>query len=159
MTDDPVLDSWLAEGQGVAAVVRGGRSDRPGPDAAARRHRSLRDRVRGRARGDGRGLPARDPAMGRVVAVKVLLVEGIDARARDRFVREVRASARVEHDHVVRVYATSGPEDPVAYFAMEYLAGPTLADEVRDRGRVEPTARPRSWPRWPPGWRRRTPRA
>jgi serine/threonine protein kinase len=83
---------------------------------------------------------ARDRTIGRIVALKVLRPELIDDRARLRFLREARAAGRVEHDHVVRVYATSEPSDQVLYLAMEYLGGPSLAGllKSRDRGWLGP---------------------
>jgi tetratricopeptide (TPR) repeat protein/tRNA A-37 threonylcarbamoyl transferase component Bud32 len=81
---------------------------------------------------------ARDRRMGRTVALKVLHPSLAGDRDRRRFFQEVRASARVEHDHVVRVYDTSDPADRLPYLAMEYLAGPSLAEEIRSRQRLEP---------------------
>ncbi len=138
LTDDPELASWMAEGSGERATLPGAGPEAaaPAPLPTAIGPYAIEAEV-GRG-GMGVVYRARDPAMGRVVALKVLRAEGIDRAARERFVREVRALARVEHDHVVRVYTTSGPDEPVAYFAMEYLAGPSLAEEVRDRGRIDP---------------------
>ena len=79
-----------------------------------------------------------DRTTGRVVAVKVLFVGNDDARTRRRFVQEVRAAARVDHDHIVRLYATSDPADRVPYFVMEYIAGPSLAELIASRGRIAP---------------------
>ena len=84
---------------------------------------------------------ASDRTTGRVVALKVLRPDPADGRARERFVREIRAAARVEHDNVVRVYSTSDPADPVLYFAMEYLAGASLAGRLRERARAARLAR------------------
>jgi serine/threonine-protein kinase len=81
---------------------------------------------------------ARDRTLGRVVALKVLRPDLDDDRARRRFVREVRAAAAVEHDHVVRVYATSEPSEPVLSFAMEFVDGPSLADRIAAEGRLAP---------------------
>ncbi len=81
---------------------------------------------------------ARDRRIGRLVALKVLRPELIDDPARRRFVREVRAAALVEHDHVVRVYAASDPSDPIPYLVMEYISGPSLAGEIRVRQRLSP---------------------
>ena len=80
---------------------------------------------------------ARDETTGRTVALKVLRRGGDDSRARRRFVQEVRA-ASVEHDNIVRLYATSDPESPVPYFAMEYIPGPSLAGMNQEAGRIEP---------------------
>ena len=81
---------------------------------------------------------ARDRTLGRIVALKVLRHDVDDERVRQRFAREVRAAARVEHDYLVRVYATSDPTELVLYFAMEYVAGPSLALRVRAQGRLAP---------------------
>ena len=84
----------------------------------------------------GKVYRARDQTTGRVVAVKVLFVGNDDARTRRRFVKEVRAAARVDHDHIVRLYATSDPADRVPYFVMEYIAGPSLAELIASSGRI-----------------------
>ena len=80
---------------------------------------------------------AHDRTTGQVVALKVLNAGADDERLRRRFIQEVRAAARVEHDNVVRLYATSDPTERVPYFAMEYLAGPSLADEIVVKGRID----------------------
>lgn len=81
---------------------------------------------------------ARDRTTGRLVALKVLQVVGDDRRVRRRFMQEVRAAARVDHDHIVRLYSTSDPSDRVPYFVMEYVAGPSLAERTADLGRIPP---------------------
>ena len=80
---------------------------------------------------------ARDRTTCRLVALKVLFA-GDDERTRRRFAREVRAVAQVEHDHIVRLYATGDPTDPILYFVMEHLAGPSLGAEIAERGRIAP---------------------
>lgn len=70
---------------------------------------------------------ARDRAMNRLVALKVMKLNVFDAAsARDRFAREVRAMARIEHSNLVPIYH-SGEFRGVPYFTMRYLAGGTLA--------------------------------
>jgi tetratricopeptide (TPR) repeat protein/predicted Ser/Thr protein kinase len=81
---------------------------------------------------------ARDRATGRIVALKILHGSSANDRNRRRFIQEVRAAASVEHDNVVRLYSTYDPPDGQPYFVMEYVAGPTLADELRIRRRLEP---------------------
>jgi tetratricopeptide (TPR) repeat protein len=81
---------------------------------------------------------ARDRNTGRRVALKVLFAGNDDERARRRFVQEVRAAAGVDHDHIVRLYATSDPADPIPYFVMEYVAGPSLAELISSRVRIAP---------------------
>jgi eukaryotic-like serine/threonine-protein kinase len=81
---------------------------------------------------------ARDRTTGRRVALKVLFAGNDDERIRRRFLQEVSAAAKVEHDHIVRLYATSDPSDQIPYFVMEYVAGPSLADAISARGRIPP---------------------
>lgn len=151
LSDDPELELWLAEGQsddrsGLAqrAALFGPRSSgAPGTcrprDVAGLTALGPYDIEAEVGRG-GMGVVyrARDRTIGRIVALKVLHPDLADDRARRRFVREVRAAARVEHDHVVRVYATSHPSEPVLYFAMEYLGGPSLAARIRAAGALDP---------------------
>jgi serine/threonine-protein kinase len=79
-----------------------------------------------------------DGELQRRVAIKVLRPELAHARARARFVREAQAAARVRHDHIVGVYAVASPPDGPPYLAMEYVAGPTLADRIRTEQRLAP---------------------
>ena len=81
---------------------------------------------------------ARDRTTGRLVAVKVLFAGNDDERTRRRFVQEVRAAAKVDHDHIVRLYATSDPSDRIPYFVMEYVPGPSLAERISGQGRIPP---------------------
>jgi serine/threonine protein kinase len=65
--------------------------------------------------------------LGKPVAVKTLLtgLEG-HAAAQARFLREARASARIDHLHVVKV-TDFGPERGTAFLVMEMLKGESLA--------------------------------
>ncbi len=81
---------------------------------------------------------ARDRNTGRLVALKVLFAGNDDERSRRRFVQEARAAARVDHDHIIRLYATSDASERVPYFVMEYIAGPSLAERIAARGRIPP---------------------
>ncbi|KGN38715.1 serine/threonine-protein kinase [Knoellia subterranea] len=77
---------------------------------------------------------ADDEMLGREVAVKTLDLTGPDSdNAGERFRREARATAALNHPHIVTVYDT-GVEADTAYLVMELLPGPTLAEEVRDSG-------------------------
>src|SRR5581483_2080119 len=93
--------------------------------------------------GRGGGVPAQrvavvykavDDGLRRTVAVKVIRLDLLGPGVRERFVREGRAAARVRHDHIVSVYAVGKTADGAPYLAMEYLAGPTLAEVIRARG-------------------------
>ena len=51
----------------------------------------------------------------------------------ERFLREVRSAARLQHPNVVAAYAAL-PAGDLLVFAMEYVPGDTLADLVKARG-------------------------
>jgi len=70
---------------------------------------------------------ARDLALGRPVALKVMLGHLLgDASARARFQREITNAARIEHPHVVPLYA-AGYEQGHFFIAMRLIDGPDLA--------------------------------
>lgn len=91
--------------------------------------------------GMGIVLLAFSEALQRNVALKVLRAElAADARARERFVREARAAARVRHDNVVIVHGVVNPPGGFPYCVLEYLAGPSLEERLRVEGRFAPAA-------------------
>ncbi|MBM4776452.1 MAG: tetratricopeptide repeat protein [Archangiaceae bacterium] len=77
---------------------------------------------------------ARDPALSRKVALKVLRVEkGRDTPAlRARLVREAQAMARLSHPNVVAVYEV-GDEGGQVFVAMEFIDGGSLRRWVDQR--------------------------
>jgi WD40 repeat protein/serine/threonine protein kinase len=82
-------------------------------------------------------LKARDSKLQRVVALKVLAPRlAASGPARQRFVREAQATAAVRDDHVVAIHAVSD-EGPLPYLVMEYIAGVTLEDRIRQGGPPE----------------------
>jgi hypothetical protein len=86
------------------------------------------------AGGMGRVLAAHDRVLDREVAVK-LLGPTPDERARERFVREARAAARLHHPNVVQVH-DAGDADGQPYLVMELVRGRTAADLLDDEGPV-----------------------
>ena len=80
---------------------------------------------------------ARDAALGRQVALKVIAPAlARDPRFRERFIRESRIAARLEHPHIVPVYGAD--EDAGRLFiAMRLIDGVDLAELLR-RGRLDP---------------------
>jgi serine/threonine-protein kinase len=69
---------------------------------------------------------AYQPSMDRHVAVKVIRPAILqDPTVRDRFRREARLIARLEHPHLLPVYDFDGDHDP-PYIVMRYLEGGTL---------------------------------
>jgi len=67
---------------------------------------------------------ARDLALGRMVALKVL-PEGFAPDLRERLMREARASARLQHP-CIATFHEAGDDDGVAWMAIEYVRGRTL---------------------------------
>ncbi len=73
----------------------------------------------------------------RRVAIKVLTDEMIRAApGRELFEREARATARVDHPHVVRILDFDVTEEGVPYLVLELLVGETLAQRL-ERGPLE----------------------
>jgi serine/threonine protein kinase len=67
-----------------------------------------------------------DPRLNRSVALKILAPElAGDAAFRQRFMREMRAAASVDHPHIVPVF-DAGEADGVLYIAMRYVRGQDL---------------------------------
>lgn len=81
---------------------------------------------------------AREPALRRLVAVKVLSpILASDPRARARFEREARAAAALSHPNVVRVYAVGQTAvGKLPYIVMQYVEGVTLSHWMAQRKRV-----------------------
>ena len=72
---------------------------------------------------------ARDPRIGRYVAIK-LLRPGYDTpELRDRFSREAAAAGGLSHPNIVTIYDV-GEQDGLPFIAMEYVRGETFADLV-----------------------------
>jgi serine/threonine-protein kinase len=79
-------------------------------------------------------LRARDETLSRLVALKVLAPGYAgDAEFRERFVRESRAAAAVDHPHIIPVYA-AGEAGGVLYIAMRYVSGGDLRAVIHRDG-------------------------
>jgi serine/threonine protein kinase/Tol biopolymer transport system component len=73
---------------------------------------------------------ARDPRLGRTVAIKVLPAEfSADEKLRLRFEREARAISSLNHPHICSVYDI-GHQDGRDYLVMEYIEGETLSQRL-----------------------------
>lgn len=85
-----------------------------------------------------RVLLAREPALKRLVAVKVLRDDlASDEVARARFEREAQAVAAIRHPNVTAVYRVGRVEE-VPYIVMEHIQGRTLADLLASGGPLGP---------------------
>jgi serine/threonine protein kinase len=83
---------------------------------------------------------ASDPRLNRRVALKVLAPELTgDAAFRQRFLREMRAAAAVDHPHIVPVF-DAGEADGALFIAMRYVSGQDLRT-LLDAERTLPAAR------------------
>jgi tRNA A-37 threonylcarbamoyl transferase component Bud32 len=81
---------------------------------------------------------ARDAALGRTVAIKVLRAGRLASREEvDRFDREARSAARLQHPGLVALYETGETEDGVYFLVEEFIEGETLAARLRT-GRIGP---------------------
>jgi tRNA A-37 threonylcarbamoyl transferase component Bud32 len=77
---------------------------------------------------------AREPALQRLVAVKVLRSEvAADTVARQRFEREAQSAARISHPNVTAIYRVGRLAGDVPYMVMEYIDGRTVRD-ILDSG-------------------------
>jgi serine/threonine-protein kinase len=72
---------------------------------------------------------AYDSRLNRIVAIKVLGASADAAQRRQRFQREMRAIAALNHPHICALYDVGLQED-VEFFVMEYLEGETLASRL-----------------------------
>lgn len=72
----------------------------------------------------------------REVALKVLRSDlADDPQVVQRFLQEARATARLQHRNLVVTYTSGSTPDGLYYIAMEYIAGPSLADVIRESWR------------------------
>jgi serine/threonine-protein kinase len=73
---------------------------------------------------------ARETALDREVALKVLAFDPLMApQAFQRFEREARLAAKLDHPHIVPIFAVGHLAD-VAYYTMRYVAGGSLEGEL-----------------------------
>ena len=123
--DDTRLSDLLAPAQGEGELGRIGQ------------YRVLEILGRG---GMGIVFRAEDPELRRMVAIKTMIPAlAANTKARERFLREARATAGIEHEHIVTIHQV-GIERGVPYFVMPLLKGQPLDDALGDSGRPMPIA-------------------
>ena len=139
------VDETLAAGQreelaGVLAcllrreAVR--RREEAAPSRQFGRFRIVRELGRG---GSGVVFLAHDTVLGREVALKLPRPEVLlSPPLRQRFLREARAAAGLDHPHLVGVYEAGAVGD-ICYIASAYCPGPTLKDWLRQWSAAVPT--------------------
>ncbi len=117
MSDLPLLSGDLLPGATVAGYVVEGVVGRGGMGTVYR---------------------ARDPRLDRVVALKLVAAAvAQDVEFRERFLREARSAAAIEHPHIVPVHEV-GEHLGLPFLAMRYLDGPDLREVLAVSGPLEP---------------------
>lgn len=85
---------------------------------------------------------AKDPLIGRLVALKTIRITGIEdedtKEFRERFLREAQAAGILSHPSIVTVHDIGQDESSgISYIAMEYVEGPNLK-EILQQGKQIP---------------------
>src|SRR5688572_5555852 len=84
---------------------------------------------------------ARHLEIDRRVAIKILGPESIHRpQLKERFLREARATASIDHPHVIAIHDFGATPEGLVFFVMEHLQGVDLAEVLRHHA-------PLSWPR------------
>lgn len=73
---------------------------------------------------------ARDPRLKRFIAIKFMRGHRLPPPVIERFYREARAQARVEHDNVCKIYEV-GEVHGLPYIAMQFITGESLRSIAR----------------------------
>ncbi|MEM9191090.1 MAG: serine/threonine-protein kinase, partial [Myxococcota bacterium] len=83
---------------------------------------------------------AEHEALGRRVAIKLLVVDGpVDEQRGRRFVREAAAASKVAHPHIVEIFDFD-MENGRPYMVMERLYGESLMERMRSKEPMDPDA-------------------
>src|SRR5512142_325096 len=78
---------------------------------------------------------AQDVKHERLVALKVLHPELAASLGPERFLREIKLAARLNHPHILGLH-DSGEADGFLYYVMPYVEGESLRDRLRREGRL-----------------------
>jgi serine/threonine-protein kinase len=78
---------------------------------------------------------AEDLKHGRKVAIKVLRPELATAIGPERFLREIKLTAGLEHPHILTLH-DSGEADGLLYYVMPYIEGESLRDRIAEEGKL-----------------------
>ncbi len=93
------------------------------------------DSVLGRG-GMGVVFRAEQPRLGRMVAIKVIAPElASDDTFRERFSREARLAAAIEHPNAIPIYE-AGVENGTPYLVMRFVDGVDLSSVIKHDGRI-----------------------
>src|SRR4029079_19021349 len=78
---------------------------------------------------------ARDVKHEREVAIKVLHPELAASLGGERFEREIRLAAKLQHPHILGLY-DSGVADGLMYYVMPFVKGESLRDKLDREGQL-----------------------
>ena len=91
------------------------------------------------AGGMGMMLLAEDTTLLRMVALKIMLPKyAASEPAKERFLREARVAARIQHDHVVTIFFV-GEDRGIPFMAMQFLKGAPLDEYLKEKKAVSLT--------------------
>ena len=71
----------------------------------------------------------------RTVAIKVLRPELASEVSAQRFLREIRVAARLQHPHILPLF-DSGATEALRYYVMPFVSGESLRDRITREGRL-----------------------
>ena len=81
---------------------------------------------------------AEEARLGRKVALKLIAADlAEDSRFRERFLRESRIAASLDHPHIVPIFQ-AGEDDGALFIAMRYVDGTSLARILAESGALDP---------------------
>lgn len=77
-------------------------------------------------------------SLDRRVALKFISPDlATDERFRERFRREARLAAKIDHPNILSVYEVAELPDGLLFLAMRFVDGPNLSDLLKERGPLE----------------------
>jgi WD40 repeat protein len=131
------VDALLAADDGISGFMSPERRARPSlpvPESMGG-YQIIEEIDRG---GMGVVYRARQPGLDRVVALKVIISGQLASREEiERFEREARAAAQLDHPHIVPIYEV-GASGPFHFFSMKLMDGGTLARPIGALDRSPP---------------------
>ena len=133
----PHANASVRDTQFQSAVTSSLASWQPSPCAPTRIGRfEIQDEIG--SGGFGIVFHAFDPKLHREVALKIPRLGALATDTlRNRFMREVRAAAALDHPHIVPVFE-AGEENSISYIVSAYCRGPDLAAWLRQRTELLP---------------------
>lgn len=73
----------------------------------------------------------------RVCALKILTAPMVSARTWQRFEREARVLAKLNHPNIVQIYTMGVDRETCPFYVMELINGQTLAELLEENGRLD----------------------